>query len=372
MTPPAVAPPDQAAAAAAVARQATLTKPPGSLGRLEDLSVWAAAVQGRCPPRPFTQARLLIVAGDHGAAAVTSAFPPQVTAQMVANFVAGGAAATVLARAQDIAVRIVDAAVDSDYEGLPVPSTITDERIRRGSGRIDREDALTAEQAGAAVALGRRLADGEIASGADLLIVGDMGIGNTTPAAALVAAITGADVFDVTGRGTGIDDDTWMRKAAVIRDALWRVRTATAATTAAGPAADLTGVIREHPMALLARVGGADLGVMAGIVAQAAARGTPVLLDGAVVTAAALLADLIAPGARQWWLAGHRSVEPAHTLALERLELRPVLDLGMRLGEGSGALTALPVLQQAIAVLADMATFAGAGISGANASDDEA
>lgn len=340
--------PDEAARTEALRRLDSLTKPPGSLGRLEELATWSAAVQGRCPPQTFEQVRLVIVAGDHGVAAVTSAYPPEVTAQMVANFVAGGAAATVLADRYGVGVRVVDASVDSDYDGLAVPPGVPADRIRRGSGSIDVEDGVTVAEAEASLALGRRVADQEIDSGADLLIVGDMGIGNTTSAATLVAALTGADVFAVTGRGTGIDDATWMRKAATIRDALWRARNA-----------------GQDPVGLLSLVGGADLGVMAGVLAQAADRRTPVLLDGVVVTAAALVARLLTPGAPSWWVAGHRSAEPAHAIALDALGLRPLLELDMRLGEGSGALIALPVLQAAIALLAGMATFESAGVSGA-------
>lgn len=344
--------PDEAARAQALQRLDSLTKPPGSLGRLEELAAWSAAVQGRCPPEPFDDVRLVIVAGDHGVAARTSSYPASVTAQMVANFTAGGAAATVLADRQQVAVRVVDAGVDHDHDGSVSPSVYAD-RIRRGSGAIDREDALTSTEAEQSIATGRRVADHEIDEGADLLIVGDMGIGNTTPAAALIAALTGADVFEVTGRGTGIDDSAWMRKATAIRDALWRVR------EVRGPAPD--------PVELIARLGGADFGVMAGALAQAADRRTPVLLDGVVVTAAALVARLLAPHGSAWWLAGHRSAEPAHGVALATLGLEPVLTLGMRLGEGSGALVALPVVQAAIALLGGMATFESAGVSTATA-----
>ena len=173
-----------------------------------------------------------------------------------------------------------------------------------------------------------------------------MGIGNTTAATALIAALTGAEPVAVVGRGTGIDDAGWSRKAAAVRDALYRAR---------GLAAD--------PVGLLRVCGGADLAAMAGFCAQAAVRRTPVLLDGVVVTAAALVADLLAPGARQWWQAGHRSTEPAHTLALEQLELEPIVDLSMRLGEGTGAAVALPVVRAAVAALASMATFDEASVS---------
>ncbi|MCV7433070.1 nicotinate-nucleotide--dimethylbenzimidazole phosphoribosyltransferase [Mycolicibacterium bacteremicum] len=341
----AVVAPDAEAGRAARQRQTTLTKPPGSLGRLEELSGWAAACQGVCPPRQFERARVVVFAGDHGVArAGVSAFPPEVTAQMVANFAAGGAAINVLADLAGAGVRVADIAVD----GEPADGAVSAHRIRRASGNIAVEDALSAEEAVAAVAAGRAIADEEVDAGADLLIAGDMGIGNTTPATTLIAALTRSEPVAVIGRGTGIDDDGWSRKVSAIRDALYRARAVVA-----------------DPVGLLRVCGGADLAAMAGFLAQAAVRRTPVLLDGVVVTAAALVADELAPGARAWWQAGHRSTEPAHTLALQRLELEPIVDLGMRLGEGSGAAVALPVLRAAVATLASMATFAEAAVTGA-------
>jgi nicotinate-nucleotide--dimethylbenzimidazole phosphoribosyltransferase len=342
---PPVAAPDPDAAAAARARQDMLTKPPGALGRLEDLSVWVASCQGVCPPRQFQRARVVVFAGDHGvAAAGVSAFPPEVTAQMVANFDAGGAAINVLAEAAGATVRVVDIAVDVDQ---PLSPPIGAHKVRRGSGNIAVEDALSADQAAAAVEAGRRIADDEVDSGADLLIAGDMGIGNTTPATTLIAALTDSEPVAVVGRGTGIDDAGWARKTAAVRDALYRAR-----------------AVSTDPLGLLRVCGGADLAAMAGFCAQAAVRRTPLLLDGVVVTAAALVAEGLAPGARQWWRAGHRSTEPAHGLALGRLELEPILDLGMRLGEGTGAAVALPIVRAAVAALASMATFGEASVSG--------
>ncbi|OHT86600.1 nicotinate-nucleotide--dimethylbenzimidazole phosphoribosyltransferase [Mycobacteroides saopaulense] len=319
---------------AARERQRRLTKPAGALGRLEELSVWASACQNQCPPKTFQRPRVVVFAGDHGvAAAGVSAYPPSVTAQMVRNIEAGGAAVNVLATLAGAGVRVADIAVG------------------RPSGNIAVEDALTEEQAHGALSTGIALADTEIDGGADLLIAGDMGIGNTTPATVLVAALTGSEPVAVVGRGTGVDDAGWARKTAAVRDALRRTRD-----------------VRTDPVGLLIRAGGADLAAMAGFVAQAAVRRTPVLLDGLVVTAAALVAEQLAPGARQWWLAGHRSTEPAHSLALQRLRLDPVLDLDMRLGEGSGALVALPVLQAAVGTLAQMATFDEAGVDNAASS----
>lgn len=340
----AITPPDAEVAAAARARQDRLTKPPGSLGRLEDLAVWVASCQGVCPPRQFVRPRVVVFAGDHGVTeAGVSAFPSTVTGQMVANIDAGGAAINVLAEAAGATVRVVDIAVDCDE---PLSPAIGAHKVRRGAGNIAVTDALTAEEAVAAITAGRRIADAEVDAGADLLIAGDMGIGNTTAATTLIAALTGAEPVAVVGRGTGIDDPGWMRKTAAVRDALYRAHAVT-----------------DDPLGLLRVCGGADLAAIAGFCAQAAWRRTPLLLDGVVVTAAAMVADRLAPGARAWWQAGHRSTEPAHTLALGRLELDPIVDLDMRLGEGTGAVMALPIVRAALAALASMATFDEAGIS---------
>ncbi|MGB3352156.1 MAG: nicotinate-nucleotide--dimethylbenzimidazole phosphoribosyltransferase [Mycobacterium sp.] len=341
---PAIPAPDTAAAAAARQRQTVLTKPLGALGRLEELSVWVAACQGVCPPEQFTRARVVVFAGDHGvAAAGVSAYPAEVTAAMVANIDAGGAAVNVLAALAGAGVRVADLAVDVEAPHSP---SIGAHKVRRSSGNIATDDALTPEQVVEAIEAGRRIADEEVDAGADLLIAGDMGIGNTTPATTLIAALTDTEPVAAVGRGTGIDDAGWARKTAAVRDALYRTRRITA-----------------DPIALLRICGGADLAAMTGFCAQAAVRRTPVLLDGVVVTAAALAAERLAPGAKQWWQAGHRSTEPAHSLALQYLELVPLIDLGMRLGEGTGALVALPVLRAAVGTLASMATFEQAGIN---------
>lgn len=336
-----VSPPDGRVAAAARRRQDLLTKPRGALGRLEDLSVWVASCQGHCPPVQFERARIVVFAGDHGVARHgVSAYPVEVTAQMLDNIEAGGAAINVLADIGGATVRAVDIAVDRDSSDAAY-------RVRRSSGNIAVSDALSAEEAQTAVETGRRIADEEVDAGADLLIAGDMGIGNTTAATALVAAITGTEPVLAVGRGTGIDDAAWSRKTAAVRDALYRSRQA-----------------HSDPVGLLAACGGADLAAMAGFCAQAAVRRTPVLLDGLVVTAAALVAEQLAPGARLWWQAGHRSPEPAHALALAHLGLEPIVDLGLRLGEGTGAAVALPIVRAAVATLGSMATFTDAGVSG--------
>nr|WP_328796254.1 nicotinate-nucleotide--dimethylbenzimidazole phosphoribosyltransferase [Halosaccharopolyspora lacisalsi] len=337
----AVREPDEQAGRQAVARQQQLTKPAGSLGRLEELSVWVAARQGTCPPRPFSRPRVVVFAGDHGVAADgVSAYPSEVTGQMVTNFLTGGAAVNALAANAGASVRVVDMAVNGDTSEV-----VAAHKVRRGSGAIDKDDALTTEQAHAAVTAGRTIADEEIDGGADLLVAGDMGIGNTTPSAVLIAALTANEPVAVVGRGTGIDDNAWMRKTTTIRDALRRARK-----------------VVDDPMALLRTAAGADIAALTGFLAQAALRRTPVVLDGVVVGAAAMVAEELAPGARQWWLAGHRSAEPGATMVLDHLDLAPVLELDMRLGEGSGALAALPLVTASVRVLDEMATFAEAGI----------
>ncbi|HHX84000.1 MAG TPA: nicotinate-nucleotide--dimethylbenzimidazole phosphoribosyltransferase, partial [Actinomycetales bacterium] len=301
-----------------------------------------ASCQETCPPRPLERARVVVFAGDHGVAAGgVSAYPQEVTLQMAGNIVGGGAAVSVLARTAGATIRVADLAMADE-----VPGGLDDHKVRRSSGSIDREDALTEDEVRAAIAAGRRIADEEVDGGADLLIAGDLGIGNTTPATVLTCLVTGREPVELVGRGTGIDDEGWMRKTAAIRDAMFRCSD------------DL-----RNPVALLRRASGADIAAMAGFLAQAAQRRTPCLLDGAVVTSAALLAEFLAPGSRQWWAAGHRSAEPAHSAALTYLSLEPILEHSMRLGEGSGAVAALPTVHAAVAILGEMATFADAGVS---------
>lgn len=330
---------DVEAADAARARLDTLVKPVGSLGRLEQLAAWLSGAQGVCPPRPLERVRVVIFAGDHGVAAQrVSAYPAEVTGAMVRTFVAGDAGVNVLARLNGSSVRVLDIGVDADPSDFP--AEVTRYKVRRGSGSIDREDALSADELDAAFAAGVAIADEEVDSGADLLIPGDMGIGNTTVAAALVGAALGLGALDVVGTGTGVDDAAWARKVASLRDALYRGR----------------GLL-DDPLALLRTVGSGDTAAMTGFLVQAAVRRTPVLLDGVVSCACALLARRLVEDSAQWWLAGHRSTEPAQHRALEVLGLEPLVDLGMRLGEGTGALTALPVLRAAQSLLAEMATL---------------
>jgi nicotinate-nucleotide--dimethylbenzimidazole phosphoribosyltransferase len=342
--------PDAAMHSAALDRQARLTKPAGALGRLEELSAWLCSVQDTCPPRPLERVRVVIFAGDHGIArtAGTSAYPPEVTAQMVLSFLRGGAAVNVLARANGASVRVVDMAVDVDWSELDaeVPDDVVADKVRRSSGSIDREDALTRDEAEQAFARGVRIAEEEVDAGADLLIPGDMGIGNTTAAAAIVGLYADVEPSQVVGRGTGIDDRAWMRKTAAVRDAMRRGRP-----------------LKGDPLALLAAVSGADITAMTGFLVGAAARRTPVLLDGVVSSAAALVAHRISYRTPWWCQAGSRSTEPAQHAALDRLSLEPLIDYGLRLGEGTGALVALPVLRAAGATLAEMSTFDEAGVS---------
>ncbi|WP_333618795.1 bifunctional adenosylcobinamide kinase/adenosylcobinamide-phosphate guanylyltransferase, partial [Dietzia sp.] len=271
---------------AAVDYEATLTKPAGSLGRLEELAEWYASCRGEVPPAPLDTVDVVVFAGDHGIAEHgVSAYPQSVTTQMVENIVDGGAAVSVLARQFGAEVQVADLACGGD-----TPEATRRHKICRSSGRLDREDALTEKQALAAIAVGRQIADERIDSGADLLIAGDLGIGNTTPAAAIIGAITGTEPVVIVGRGTGIDDNAWMRKAAAVRDGMFRARNFT-----------------RRPAELVRAIGGADIAATAGFLAQAATRRTPVLLDGVVVSAAAMVADLLAPGSRAWWQAGHLS-----------------------------------------------------------------
>jgi nicotinate-nucleotide--dimethylbenzimidazole phosphoribosyltransferase len=335
--------PDEIARAEAIRRHATLIKPPESLGRLEELGAWLAACQGQSPPRPLARPRVVVFAGDHGIAAKgVSAYPQEATAQLLGALLTGGATANVLANVAGAGLRVVDMAVDSgDGE-----AAISEFKVRRGSGSIDTEDALSEAEVQAALRAGRDVADAEVDGGADLLIAADLGVGNSTPASVLVAALTGAEPVAVIGRGSGIDDHGWMRKAVAVRDGLRRAREAV-----------------HEPVALLRTSAGADLAAITGFLAQAAVRRTPVLLDGLSVGAAALVAEELAPGARSWWVAAHRSSEPAHDLVLEHLDLRPLVDLDIRLGEGAGALTALPLLSMAARLLSEVSTYEQAGVT---------
>jgi nicotinate-nucleotide--dimethylbenzimidazole phosphoribosyltransferase len=332
-----IPPPSPDVAARARERLAGLATPPGALGRVGELGAWLSAVQGEVPPRSLDDVRLVVLAGDHGVAAHgVSAYPPAVTEAMVRTIVTGRAGVSALARAHGVTVRVLDVAVDADLGDLP--AEVTAHKVRRGSGAIHLTDALPREEAEHSLTLGARLAREEVEAGAQLLMTGDLGIGNTTPAAALVAAVLGLPADEVTGRGTGIDDAGWTRKRDVVAQALDRVAGRT-----------------DDPVELLAALGSADLAATTGFLVEAARLGTPVLLDGLMSVACAVVAEALAPGASAWWVAGHRSTEPAQAHALKSLGLEPLLDVGMRLGEGSGAVAALPLLRSGVAVLRDVA-----------------
>lgn len=342
-----ITPPSPDVRVQAAARLAALATPPGALGRLGEVGVWLAATQGQVPPAPVENIRLVIFAGDHGVAAHgVSAFPPAITGAMVRTFLAGKAGVSALAATHGVTVRVLDLGVDEDFTDLPadVRAALTAHKVRRSSGAIHLTDALTAEETAAALAVGETVAREEIAAGAQLLISGDMGIGNTTPAAALVAAGLGLPAAEVVGRGTGIDDAGLAHKTAVIDAALSRA-----------------GARTDDPVQTLAALGSADLAATTGYLLTAARAGVPVLLDGLMSVACALTADRIAPGAAAWYAAGHRSTEPAQSMALAKLGLEPLLDLGLRLGEGSGAVAAVPVLRSAGALLRDVALLADLG-----------
>ncbi|MBD8607505.1 nicotinate-nucleotide--dimethylbenzimidazole phosphoribosyltransferase [Aeromicrobium sp. CFBP 8757] len=327
----------------AEARLAGLATPPGALGRLGDLAVHLAAMQGQVPPAPLANVRAVIFAGDHGVSDHgVSAFPKAITPAMVRTFLAGSAGVSVLAAQHDVSVRVLDLGVDDDLDG--VPAEVTAFKVRRGSGAIHLEDALTSDETARAIAAGEAVAAEEIAAGAQLLISGDMGIGNTTPAAALVAASFGLPASEVTGRGTGIDEAALDHKTAVVQQAV-----------------DRAGERAADPVETLAALGSADLAASAGFMAAAARAGVPVLLDGVISVAAAVMADRLAPGASAWFVAGHRSTEPAQSLALDKLGLEPLLDLGMRLGEGSGAVAAVPVVRSAALLLSGVALLSDLG-----------
>ncbi|WNI32364.1 nicotinate-nucleotide--dimethylbenzimidazole phosphoribosyltransferase [Streptomyces sp. ITFR-6] len=318
-------------------RRERFAVPPGALGRLDELGEWLSAAQQAVPVRPIEQPRVVLFAGDHGVASLDVSGRAAGTAyELVRATLEGATPAAVLARRFGVPVRIVDAGLDCDPELLPEQVVRT--RVRRGSGRIDIEDALTAEEAEQAVRLGMAIADEEADSGTDLVVLGDLSVGGTTAAATLIAALCGTDASVVTGRGgAGIDDLAWMRKCAAIRDALRRARP-----------------VLGDQLELLATVGGADLAAMTGFLLQCAVRRLPVVLDGVVSAACALVGQRAAFRAPDWWLAGHVSGEPAQAKALDRMALNPLLDHGVMVGEGSGALLALPFVQAAAALAAEL------------------
>jgi nicotinate-nucleotide--dimethylbenzimidazole phosphoribosyltransferase len=338
-----VTPTDTPAALGARALQDRLTKPQGSLGFLEALGVQLAAIAGECPPPVPDPVTIAVFAGDHGVVrAGVTPWPSEVTAQMVANFCAGGAAINVLARHVGASVVVVDVGV-----ATPIPSDaqgLLRRNVRHGTENLAESPAMSTDEALAALNVGADVAREALDRGARLLVTGDMGIGNTTPSAALIAAFTASSPRDVTGRGTGIDDEMLNVKTRVVESALARL------------SPDAT------PLDILAEVGGLEIAALAGFIVAGAAAKVPVVIDGVIAVAAAVVARAFAPNVTGYLIAGHRSSEPGASAGLVHLGLNPVLDLGLRLGEGSGAALAVPLVQAAAKILREMATFESAGV----------
>jgi nicotinate-nucleotide--dimethylbenzimidazole phosphoribosyltransferase len=340
----AVRPVSAEAAATAAQHHDRLTKPRGALGRLEELGIRLCAAYRTCPPPAPEPVIVAVFAGDHGVVAEgVTPWPQEVTAQMVANFCAGGAAINVLSRHAAAEVVVVDVGV-----ATPIP-TADDHLVRRnvapGTRNLAVEAAMTPAEVTAALDVGVDVANDAVTRGAQLLVTGDMGIGNTTAAAALIAAVTGRRADEVTGRGTGIDDDALRHKTAVVERAVARIPT------------------DADPLETLAELGGLEIAALCGYVIGAAAAGVPVVVDGVISAAACLIAAELVPDLKGYLIAGHRSSEPGSRLALERLGLSPLLDLDMRLGEGSGAALAVPIVQAAAKIMREMATFDAAGVT---------
>jgi nicotinate-nucleotide--dimethylbenzimidazole phosphoribosyltransferase len=339
-----IPPLDEGAMRQAAERQARLTKPAGSLGRLEELSISLAGMTGRLDA-PLANRTVFTLAADHGVAAEgVSAYPRDVTAQMVLNFLNGGAAINVLARQMNARVVVADLGVDAD---LPAHPDLHALKVRRGTASITKGPAMSLREARRAIDSGRLLVRNEVAGGLDVALTGDMGIGNTTASAALICALTGLDPKDVVGRGTGVDDSGLERKREAVRTAL----TVNAALIAVGP------------IEALAAVGGLEIAGLVGVILESAAARRPVVIDGFISGAAALVASSVAPAATGYLIASHRSQELGHGAVLRRLGLKPLLDLDLRLGEGTGAVLALPLLEAAVRTLNEMATFDEAGVS---------
>lgn len=329
--------------AAARARQEQLTKPPGSLGRLEELSIQLAGITGEALPSVAEKA-VVVMAGDHGVTAEgVSAYPSEVTRQMVLNFLHGGAAINVLAHHIGARVAIVDMGIAAV---LPDHPDLIERRLGAGTENIARGSAMREGQASAAVEAGVEIASGLIEEGVELIGTGEMGIGNTTPSSAITAAITGAPVEAVVGRGTGVDDAGLARKRAAVERAL--------ATNQ--PEAD-------NPLDVLAKVGGFEIGGLVGLIFGAASQRVPVVIDGFITGAAALVASGLNPLVTQYMIASHQSVEIGHRIILDHLGLEPLLQLDLRLGEGSGAAVAMGIVDAAARILGEMATFDQAGVS---------
>ncbi|MGB1253349.1 MAG: nicotinate-nucleotide--dimethylbenzimidazole phosphoribosyltransferase [Candidatus Promineifilaceae bacterium] len=334
---------DESATQAAAAQQADLTKPAGALGKLEPLSIRLAGMTGN-PSPTFDNKGVIVMAGDHGVTAEgVSAFPSAVTPQMVLNFLMGGAAVNVLARQAGATVTVVDMGVNFDFDDHP---QLVKAKVARGTDNMAVGPAMSREQAVQAIQAGIDVVSAEIAKGLNIVAIGEMGIGNTTPASAITAVFTGLPVADITGRGTGLDDAGLANKVAVIERAI---------ATNAPDASD--------PIGVLAKLGGYEIAGLAGVVLGAAAHRVPVITDGFIASSAALIAAEIDPAAKDYLLASHNSVEIGHQAILARLGLEPLFDLGFRLGEGTGAVMAFHFVEAAVRTLNEMATFASAGVS---------
>ncbi|MEA3213980.1 MAG: hypothetical protein QOJ19_136 [Acidimicrobiia bacterium] len=325
--------------------QDRLTKPRGALGRLEPLGIRLCGMAAVCPPPLPAPAAVAVFAADHGVVAQgVTPWPQEVTAQMVANFTTGGAAINVIARQTGARVLVVDVGVASELGEAP---GLLRRKVRQGTADLAERSAMTLGEAEAALDIGAEVAALLVEEGAHCLVTGEMGIGNTTPAAALIAALTGRPANEVTGRGTGVDDVGLRHKVTVVERAVERH----------------AGAISSGPLETLAALGGLEIAALSGFIVGAAAAGVPVVVDGVIADAALLVAAALVPGVEAYAIAGHRSSEPGATAVLTRLGLEPLLDLGMRLGEGSGACLALPVVEAAARVLREMATFDSAGVS---------
>ncbi len=335
--------PEACVAARVQERLDSLTKPRGSLGRLEELAQSYAAAVGRERPELRSKS-LLVFCADHGVVEEgVSAYPKEVTAQMVYNFLRGGAAINVLARELGIKVVVVDIGVDHDFGAIP---GLTSCKIRRGTCNMARGPAMSEAEAVQGLEVGIRLAEEQIGAGADLLGVGEMGIGNSTAASALLSALTHIPPEDLTGYGTGIDQEAWRHKVGVVKQALAINRSHL-----------------KHPLGVLASVGGLEIAGIAGVCLAGAAHRTPVVVDGFIATAGARMACALEPKVRDYLFFAHVSAERGHRLVLEQMGARPLLDLGMRLGEGTGAALGMGLIQAAVRLLNEMATFSEAQVS---------
>jgi len=324
-------------------RQDSLTKPRGSLGQLETLSIQVAGIKGDPRPR-ITHKVIFTLAGDHGVTTEgVSAYPSEVTPQMVYNFLRGGAGINVLARHIGGRVVIADLGVASALEADP---DLKIKKVASGTRNMARGAAMSREEAIRCIEAGIELVEAEVPKGMDILGTGDMGIGNTTSSSAITAAITGADVVRVTGRGTGLDDDAWQRKSKIIQKALDTNRP------------DPTDAID-----VLSKVGGFEIGGIAGVILAGARCRVPVVIDGFISGAAALIAATLSPEVKPYLVASHQSAEQGHRVLLEYLGLKPLLNLDLRLGEGTGAALGIFLVEASLKILDEMATFSEAGVS---------